>query len=91
MDWEIKLETLPTGLRYELEVRLAWEPLFPATDPDWTSPEKGHRYRMMIVHTDPDGGDYGGHFLIHGKGDPDESWAWFELGGEKSAPLRKVR
>ncbi|MEL6675680.1 MAG: hypothetical protein AAFR61_25965 [Bacteroidota bacterium] len=91
VDWEITLETLPTGLRYELEVRLTWEKLFPSADPDWSPPEQGHRYRMMIVHTDPDGGDYGGHFLIHGKGDPDESWAWFELGGEKTAPLRKVR
>jgi hypothetical protein len=31
-------------------------------------------WKMMIVHCDPDGGEYGGHLLIHGQGDDDASW-----------------
>ena len=29
---------------------------------------------MMIVNCDPDGGEYGGHLLIYGKGDNDATW-----------------
>lgn len=36
------------------------------------------RARMMIVHCDPDGGEYGGHMLIYGKGDIDKTWYEFE-------------
>jgi hypothetical protein len=34
---------------------------------------------MMIVHCDPDGGEYGGHLLIYGKGDDDSTWSEFKL------------
>ena len=34
----------------------------------------GERYGFMIVHCDPDGGEYGGHLLIYGKGDLDSTW-----------------
>jgi len=36
-------------------------------------------WRMMIVHCDPDGGNYGGHLLIHGKGDKDSTWGEIQL------------
>lgn len=38
---------------------------------------------LEIVHTDPDGGDYGGHFLIYGRGDDDSTWGLMELTGPK--------
>src|SRR5215831_5191639 len=41
----------------------------------------GDVYGLEIVHTDPDGGDYGGHFLIYGRGDDDSTWGRMELTG----------
>ena len=38
-------------------------------------------YGLEIVHTDPDGGDYGGHFLIYGHGDDDSTWGRMVLTG----------
>ena len=39
-------------------------------------------YSLEIVHTDPDGGWYGGHFLIYGRGDDDSTWGRMVLGDE---------
>ncbi|MEQ9186623.1 MAG: sugar-binding protein [Cryomorphaceae bacterium] len=33
-----------------------------------------NEFSFMIVHCDPDGGEYGGHLLIYGKGDNDATW-----------------
>ncbi|MCY3665307.1 MAG: hypothetical protein OXH81_06595 [Gemmatimonadetes bacterium] len=37
-------------------------------------PQVCDEYNMEIVHTDPDGGAYGGHFMIYGNGDDDNTW-----------------
>jgi hypothetical protein len=44
---------------------------------------------MEIVHTDPDGADYGGHFLIYGRGDDDSTWGRFTLTGPQAPVERK--
>lgn len=40
---------------------------------------QGANVGMMIVHCDPDGGEYGGHMMIYGKGDDDITWKIMEL------------
>ena len=40
---------------------------------------------MEIVHTDPDGGTYGGHFMIYGNGDDDITWGRMILVGPREA------
>jgi hypothetical protein len=49
----------------------------------WEAPKIGDSYSMMIVHCDPDGGEYGGHLLIYGKGDLDSTWGEIILAAEK--------
>lgn len=39
----------------------------------------GETIGLMLVHCDPDGGEYGGHLLIYGKGDNDATWSEAEL------------
>ena len=46
-----------------LEARIAMIPTLGVSSPDWHAPRIGDTYGLEIVHTDPDGGDYGGHFL----------------------------
>jgi hypothetical protein len=58
-----------------LEARVAMAPTLGQSDPNWNTPRPGDNYRLQIVHTDPDGGDYGGHILLYGKGDDDSTWA----------------
>jgi hypothetical protein len=43
------------------------------------APRPGDNYRLQIIHTDPDGGDYGGHILLYGKGYDDSTWARMAL------------
>lgn len=76
---------------YVLEARIALDETFAEGDPAWTAPKTGDRYRLMIVHCDPDGGEYGGHLLIYGKGDPDESWTEVRLSGELEKMVRKEK
>lgn len=76
---------------YVLEAKIALHATFATGDSAWTSPKIGDRYRLMIVHCDPDGGEYGGHLLIYGKGDPDESWTEARLVGEQEVIIRKSR
>ncbi|MCB9233791.1 MAG: hypothetical protein H6581_19195 [Bacteroidia bacterium] len=59
---------------YVLEARIDLPSVGPRADPMWKRPKMGQKYKMMIVHCDPDGGEYGGHLLIYGKGDPDQTW-----------------
>ena len=59
---------------FALEVRVRMDPLFGRSDPAWTGAAPGQRLGLEIVHTDPDGGDYGGHFLVYGAGDDDSTW-----------------
>ena len=67
-----------------LEARVQMASTLGQSDPDWTSPRIGDVYGLEIVHTDPDGGGYGGHFLIYGTGDDDSTWGEMVLGGEVS-------
>ena len=67
---------------FVLEARVKMAATLAKSDPNWTPPRPGDVYRLEIVHTDPDGGDYGGHFLIYGGGDDDATWAEMVLGNE---------
>ena len=46
----------------------------------WSYGRRGDEYSMEIVHTDPYGGAYGGHFMIYGNGD-DNTWGQMILVG----------
>lgn len=56
---------------YTLEARIKLADL--VGEQQWP-PSAATTCGFMIVHCDPDGGEYGGHLLIHGKGDNDQSW-----------------
>lgn len=75
-------EAIPKGaVQYEirrgergdfvLEARVEMALTLGPSSPEWRPPRVGDEYGLEIVHTDPDGGDYGGHFLIYGRGDDD--------------------
>ena len=64
------------------------DPTLGVSSPDWQPPRIGDVYGLEIVHTDPDGGDYGGHFLIYGRGDDDSTWGRMELVGP-IAPIER--
>lgn len=72
-----------------LEARVELSSTFGKSDPRWTPPQVGDEYSMEIVHTDPDGGDYGGHFMIYGNGDDDNTWGRMILVGTQ-APLGRL-
>jgi hypothetical protein len=74
---------------YILEARVSMEKTFAVSDPDWRAPRVGDAYSVEIVHTDPDGGNYGGHFLIYGTGDDDGTWAKMTLSGPSHPVERK--
>jgi hypothetical protein len=64
-----------------LEARVQMAATFAKSDPSWRSPKEEDEYGLEIVHTDPDGGDYGGHFLIYERGDDDATWGKMRLVG----------
>lgn len=64
-----------------LEARVEMAPTLGASDPAWRPPQTGDEYGVEIVHCDPDGGAYGGHLMIYGTGDFDESWGVMKLTG----------
>ncbi|MEW6754017.1 MAG: hypothetical protein AB1505_24015 [Candidatus Latescibacterota bacterium] len=68
---------------FVLEARVRLAATFGVSDPAWRPPQVGDAYGLEIVHTDPDGGDYGGHFLIYGRGDNDATWGRVVLVAEK--------
>ena len=72
-----------------LEARVRMADTFPQSDPSWQPPKVGDEYRMEIVHCDPDGGAYGGHFMIYGTGDNDLTWARMILTGEQK-PIQRL-
>jgi hypothetical protein len=78
----------PRG-NFVLEARVAMAPTLGVSTPAWRAPRAGDVYGMEIVHTDPDGADYGGHFLIYGRGDDDSTWGRFTLTGPQSPIERK--
>lgn len=75
---EYSLQMNPWGRSaadFVLEARVEMKSTLGASSPRWQAPQVGDTYGLMVVHTDPDGGDYGGHFLIYGKGDDDSTWS----------------
>jgi hypothetical protein len=59
------------------------------SDPNWHPPKAGDVYGLEIVHTDPDGGDYGGHLILYGTGDDDITWGLMKLTGPQKPIERK--
>jgi hypothetical protein len=74
---------------YILEARVDLRSLIQIVDPQAHLPRVGDHYGFMIVHCDPDGGAYGGHFLIYGQNDNDATWGTMELVEELPPLLRK--
>ena len=67
---------------FSLEARADMAATFGRSDPRWTAPQIGDVYSVEIVQTDPDGGPYGGHFIIiYGSGDDDSTWGKLILVG----------
>jgi hypothetical protein len=76
---------------FVLEARVPMGVTLGKSDPRWAPPKPGDMYGIEIVHTDPDGGDYGGHFILYGKGDDDSTWSPMILTGPIEAPERKPK
>ena len=74
---------------FRLEARVNMAATFGVSDPDWQAPQIGHVYGLEIVHCDPDGGPYGGHFIMYGTGDDDATWAQTVLTGPL-APIERA-
>lgn len=91
MQYAIGISTWEFNAFYTLEVRIDMQDLFPIADPDWKSPKLGDMYRIMIVHCDPDGGEYGGHLLIYGSEDSDMTWSKMILTGPVGSLKRKEK
>lgn len=49
----------------------------------------GDECSVEVVHTDPDGGAYGGHLMIWGNGDDDSTWMPMKFVGPKK-PLARL-
>jgi hypothetical protein len=74
--YEVRMDPWKRGRGdFVLEARVAMAPTLGRSDPVWRRPRPGDVYRLQIVHTDPDGGGYGGHILLYGQGDDDSTWA----------------
>ncbi len=74
---------------FVLEARVDMKSTFGVSSPRWHAPKEGDEYGLEIVHTDPDGGAYGGHFIIYGRGDDDSTWGVMKLAGPKEPIERK--
>lgn len=64
---------------FVLEARIAMKTTLGVSSPRWHAPQIGDTYGLEIVHTDPDGGGYGGHLIIYGTGDNDSTWGVMKL------------
>ena len=90
VDYQIRMN--PWGRSsadFVLEARVDLKATLGKSDPRWTPPQVGDVYSVEIVHTDPDGGDYGGHFIIYGTGDDDSTWDKMILVGP-SQPIERL-
>jgi hypothetical protein len=91
VDYEIRMD--PWGRSpadFILEARVQMLPTLGVSDPEWKPPQKGDEYGLSVVHTDPDGGPYGGHFIVYGIGRNDGYWARMLLEGP-SQPIKRLR
>ncbi|MBM3737905.1 MAG: MBL fold metallo-hydrolase [Acidobacteria bacterium] len=75
------LKMTGTGGSFVLEARVRMAAVFGPASRAWRAPRTGDVWGLEIVHTDPDGGDYGGHFLLYGRGDDDATWTSATLTG----------
>lgn len=90
VDYALILDPAQTGTgNFILEARVNMAATLGKSDPRWTPPQVGDVYSLEIVHTDPDGGAYGGHFILYGTGDNDSTWGQMILVG-KRAPLQRL-
>ncbi|MGN6437386.1 MAG: sugar-binding protein [Agriterribacter sp.] len=76
---------------YIIEARVNMTQTLGISDPSWQPPRVGDVYRVEIVHTDPDGGQYGGHLLIYGKGDDDKTWSEMILSPPQAPVIRNKK
>jgi len=73
-----------------LEAKVNMAMTFGRSDPDWHSAKIGDQYSIQIVHTDPDGKDYGAHLILYGEGDNYATWKRIILSGPAPALIRKA-
>ncbi len=87
--YRIRMNPWGTGpADFILEARVEMAPVFAVSDPRWTPPQAGDEFGLEIVHCDPDGGAYGGHFMIYGTGDDDSTWGRMILTGPQRPVTR---
>ena len=91
VDYALQLDPWGTGAGdFKLEARVRMDAFFPVSDPRWIAPPAaGDEYSLMIVHCDPDGGAYGGHFMVYGDGDDDSTWSRVILTGPQP-PIERL-
>jgi hypothetical protein len=77
------------GGDFTLEVRVNMRATLGKSSPAWREPREGDEYSVEVVHTDPDGGGYGGHLMIWGNGDDDATWSPMRLTGAKK-PVERL-
>jgi len=88
---EYKIKMTPNGKEkgsFTLEAKVNMAMTLGKSDPNWHSPQIGDEYGIQIVHTDPDGKDYGAHLILYGKGDNDGTWKKITLAGP-AQPLKR--
>jgi hypothetical protein len=90
VDYALRMNPWGRGAAdFILEARVKMAPTLGASAPEWTPPKIGDQYGIEIVHTDPDGGDYGGHFILYGTGDDDSTWGVMQFQGPVAPVERK--
>lgn len=90
VDYALRFNPWGTGQAdYVLEARVNLAMTLGKSDTRWQPPQVGDEYGMEIVHCDPDGGPYGGHFMIYGTGDDDASWGRMILVGPQKPIERR--
>lgn len=88
--YAIQMDPWKTGKGdFILEARVEMASTLGKSDPAWCPPKAGDEYGLSIVHTDPDGGGYGGHLILYGRGDDDATWIGARLTGPIRAPNRR--
>ncbi len=90
VEYALRFDPWGTGeADFVLEARVEMASTLGVSDPRWQPPHVGDVYGMEIVHCDPDGGPYGGHFMIYGTGDDDATWGRMILVGPQDAIERR--
>ena len=91
VDYALVFDPWGTGSAdFKLEARVQLMPTLGISDSRWQAPVIGDVWGLEIVHCDPDGGPYGGHFMIYGTGDDDATWARMVLVGPQTPIERRA-